>query len=247
MNGDPQSMSAVLVTVGTTSFDDLIRAVCSRAFLVEWARSAGGHDGAESPHLTLQYGNGEHPLSLLPDDVLPAGDGPAPSGVHRDDGSATVELAIDQCLRREVRISWCRFNPSLPDEMARSDAVLCHAGAGTLLEATDASNGRLRRGRGPIRIAAFVNRALMGNHQSELADELERRGHVRVSRDCAGDLATGEGAARFWAGMGGFDPVPFAGGGGDTSPARGGSGVSGFQRIVDRVMGFGSQVDNKTK
>lgn len=239
------SMSTVLVTVGTTSFDDLIGAVCSRPFLVEWARSAGGDDGA-GLRLTLQFGNGAHPLSLLPADVLPAG--AASSGAYPDDGSATAELPVDdRGLRREVRITWCRFDPALPDEMARSDAVLCHAGAGTLLEAADASDGRLRDGRGPIRTAAFVNTALMDNHQSELADELGRRGHVIVSRGCAGDLATVGGAARFWAGMGGFEPVPFAGGGaGGASPGRGGSGVSGFQRIVDRVMGFGSQ-DNKTK
>ena len=244
-------MSTVLVTVGTTSFDGLIGAVCSRPFLVEWARSAGGADGGEELRLTLQYGNGVHPLSLLPVDLLllPAGDGSAPSGIHPDDGSATVELPVDSTLIRKVRISWYRFNPSLPDEMARSDAILCHAGAGTLLEATDASNGRLLDGRGPIRIAAVVNTALMDNHQSELADELERRRHVRVIRDCEGELATGEGAARFWGGMAGFDPVPFAGGGVGPSPPRGGigSGVSGFQEIVDRVMGFGSPDNRKTK
>ena len=241
-------MPTVLVTVGTTSFDGLIGAVCSRPFLVEWARSAGGAGGGEGLlRLTLQYGNGAHPLSLLPVDLLPAGDGSASSGVHPDDGSATFELSVDRRLSRKVRISWYRFNPSLPDEMARSDAILCHAGAGTLLEATDASNGRLLDGRGPIRIAAVVNTALMDNHQSELADELERRGHVRVIRDCEGKLATGEGAARFWGGMAGFDPVPFAGGGVGPSPPRGDSGVSGFQEIVDRVMGFDSPDNRKTK
>ena len=106
---------------------------------------------------------------------------------------------------RSVRVRWYGSRPSLTEDMERADVILCHAGAGTLLEALDVS-GR-RRG-GPGVICAVVNSELMNDHQSELADELERRGHVLVVRSCRRELASDEGAARFWRAAGEFAPVP---------------------------------------
>jgi len=84
----------------------------------------------------------------------------------------------------------------------------------------------------------------MDNHQSELAEELGKRNNIMVTRDCASEWTTENGAAKVWEGIGEFSPVPFLGGGGkDGMDQQGleGNGEyrSGFQRIVDQVMGFG--------
>ena len=77
----------------------------------------------------------------------------------------------------------------------------------------------------------------MNNHQSELAEELEKRKHISVTSDCASEWTTEEEAKQFWNKLGQFQPVPFAGRGGCGSSAqREHDYVSSFQRIVDGVM-----------
>ena len=85
-----------------------------------------------------------------------------------------------------------------------------------------------RRHQHPPIINAVINSSLMNNHQLELAEELEKRSHIRVS--LASEWTTDEEAKQFWIKLGQFQPVLFAG------MERGPNYVSSFQRIVDEVM-----------
>jgi len=114
-------------------------------------------DGTEGSSLdvTIQYGTGRCPLSFLPPSLLGAsvprtsddddgggGDGsgwtvlsiPKMAGAARGDGTS-----IDGRSSHRVLVRWYRFRPTLAAEMERADAILCHAGAGTLLEALEIS------------------------------------------------------------------------------------------------------------
>ena len=55
--------------------------------------------------------------------------------------------------------------------MRAADVVISHAGAGSILEALELGK----------RLVVCVNEELMDNHQAELANALEARGHVVVS------------------------------------------------------------------
>ena len=247
-------MRRVFATVGTTSFDDFVRSLCSRPFLVAMAESSAGARGDEredcwSLDLAIQYGRGTSPRAFLPPSLLldaPAhesDDGagaavlsvPVPRGTTTTGGGrggaagAEAPAGGGTARRREVRLRWYRFRPSLSSEMESADVILTHAGAGTLLEALDIASSAK-----PKVIHAVINSTLMHNHQLELAEELERRGHLRVTRECASEWTAEEGAARFWeTTIGAFSPAPFVGGASE--------GESNFQEAVDSLMGFPPQ------
>ena len=69
------------------------------------------------------------------------------------------------------RVTWFRFAPTITEEMRAADVVISHAGAGSILEALELGK----------RLVVCVNEKLMDNHQAELANALEARGHVVVS------------------------------------------------------------------
>ena len=97
----------------------------------------------------------------------------------------------------------------------------------------------------------------MDNHQSELAEELEIRKHICVTRDCTVEWTTMDGASKFWKDIKQYSPVPFTGGRSRVDAVDSqqghmeGNQVSGFQMIADRVMGFypnrGTEDDNTKK
>ncbi|KAL3923380.1 MAG: hypothetical protein SGILL_001689 [Bacillariaceae sp.] len=60
------------------------------------------------------------------------------------------------------------FRSSLEDDMKRADFILSHAGAGTVMEA-------LRMNKS---LVVVINTDLMNNHQTELADAMDKRGHL---------------------------------------------------------------------
>ena len=92
----------------------------------------------------------------------------------------------------------------------------------------------------------------MDNHQSELADELETRGHITVTRNCVLEWTTEDGANAFWETVG-MRPqhVPFFGGRNKTDDGDEGRGncvneyyVSSLEQIIDRVMGTAEKTTN---
>lgn len=214
--------------------------------------------------LAIQYGKGRSPLSFLPPSFVDAADA---QRTHDSDdesscGSITLSIPIEAQLANSsirgadapgtcngtnnminatqirIRIRWYKFQPSLSTEMQRADIILCHAGAGTLLEALAISNSTQSTAKRKI-INAVINSKLMDNHQSELGEELERRNHIRVTRECTVEWTTEEGATHFWKEIGEFSPVPFSGGrNGDEREGDCNEHVHSFRGIVDRVMGF---------
>lgn len=191
-------------------------------------------DEAETLELVIQYGSGTCPLSFIPPSLTRTS---LDNNCHENNDVGSIILIVPTITNdstqqnHKVHMKWYRFQPSLLQDMERADIILCHAGAGTLLEALAI---RRKQNQPPI-INAVINSTLMNNHQSELAEELEKRKHITVTSDCASEWTTEKEATQFWIKLGQFQPVPFAGRGG-SSAQRDYSYVSSFQRIVDGVM-----------
>lgn len=211
--------------------------VCS---YLSYPPSSSGHgdddlneDEAETLELVIQYGKGTCPLSFIPPSLKRTSE---ENDGHDNDDSGSIVLLVptnnNESMQQyqKLHVKWYRFQPSLLQDMERADVILCHAGAGTLLEALAV---RRKQQQPPI-INAVINSSLMNNHQSELAEELEKRKHIHVTWDCASEWTTEEKAKHFWIKLGQFQPVPFAGSGDCSSSAQ--QGPSSFQRIVDGVM-----------
>jgi UDP-N-acetylglucosamine transferase subunit ALG13 len=201
----------------------------------------------ESVEIVIQYGRGKCPLHFLPAEIRSIwseGDG----DVYNDDeGAIKTSIKIqDQGTTKHgtLLIKWYRFKPSLSADMEWADLLLCHAGAGTLLEALSLTQVSISRttqktSRTAHRIInAVINSELMNNHQTELAEELEKRNHILVTRRVK-EWATISGAQKFWAEVSNFTPTPFVGGSSMSQDKPSSNATaSNFQRIVDRVMGI---------
>jgi beta-1,4-N-acetylglucosaminyltransferase len=87
------------------------------------------------------------------------------------------------------------FKPSLMDDMKSADLVVCHAGAGTLMEALT-----LQR-----KIVTVINTILMDNHQTEVAHALAQYNLVYVVESAAQ-------LSRCWVDIAAFQPSPYQGG-----------------------------------
>ncbi|XP_026868846.1 UDP-N-acetylglucosamine transferase subunit ALG13 homolog isoform X3 [Electrophorus electricus] len=122
-------MKTVFVTVGTTSFDDLIASMTSSE-VVKVLLDRGYTD------LVLQIGRG----SFIPD---------------------------PQCCPG-LRMEAFSFKETISDNIRFADLVISHAGAGSCLEALGAGKPLL----------VVVNDKLMGNHQLELAKQLQADSHL---------------------------------------------------------------------
>mmetsp|Transcript_6045 Transcript_6045/g.18239 ORF Transcript_6045/g.18239 Transcript_6045/m.18239 type:complete len:164 (-) Transcript_6045:932-1423(-) len=87
--------------------------------------------------------------------------------------SVTVQYGMGSYKIREdsgakgVTLAAYNFKPSLDEDMEQADLVISHAGAGSIMEA-------LRRRK---KLIVVVNERLMHNHQAELANEMDARGH----------------------------------------------------------------------
>lgn len=118
---------SVFVTVGSTSFDDLIKTVCSEKVLRVLKNK--GFD-----KVVLQIGRG------------------------------TIVSAVSE----ELEVEWFKYKDSLEDDFKSASLIIGHAGAGTILESLIE--------RKPL-ITVF-NEKLMNNHQSELAEQMEKDGFL---------------------------------------------------------------------
>jgi UDP-N-acetylglucosamine transferase subunit ALG13 len=267
----------VFATVGTTSFNDFVRSLCSLPFLIAMTTYHHHHhhhhpslpdntskscsvDKEPKLELTIQYGTGQCPLKFLPPNILKLSSVPMK---NNDDGSGSIILAIPSSValdetttttttttmyHHRILVRWYRFIPSLVSEMERSDIILCHAGAGTLLEALEiaakssamTTEGLTCKNKKKI-VNAVINSSLMDNHQSELAEELESRGHLLITRDCVSEWTNDDGATKFWNCVGTTKTKPFQLGSrrrADLDHLNTEEYVSGFQTMVDHIMGF---------
>mmetsp|Transcript_4260 Transcript_4260/g.11016 ORF Transcript_4260/g.11016 Transcript_4260/m.11016 type:complete len:192 (+) Transcript_4260:283-858(+) len=100
------------LTVGTTKFDKLVKAIDDKLVLKTLVESG-------YTRLTLQIGHGDY----LPRCIVP-GDG---------------EVEAVHCMgQKRIRVDYFRLSPSLADIMAEADLVISHAGAGSIFEALNA-------------------------------------------------------------------------------------------------------------
>ncbi|KAJ2334193.1 hypothetical protein GGI00_001966 [Coemansia sp. RSA 2681] len=141
-------MSVVYVTVGSTGFDDLVQAVCTRSFLQSLA-------ARRFQRLIVQYGSSEDMFVPPPTEAGTFG-----IQIESFDYTSNTQRFIDQ-----------------------ADLVICHAGTGSILEALHSRKPTI----------VVVNRELMDNHQSEIAQELSRREYVVAAEPSglAGAVASG--------------------------------------------------------
>eukprot|EP00918_Siedleckia_nematoides_P009336 GHVU01020340.1.p1 GENE.GHVU01020340.1~~GHVU01020340.1.p1 ORF type:complete len:208 (+),score=25.09 GHVU01020340.1:252-875(+) len=139
----------IFVTVGSTRFDALVRVVCGKAFL----RDAGclGVD-----LITVQRG-----ASPLPSPE----DGDGLGRYERDcEDDAAAALAEGR-----ARIEVFEFDPTGADRYIQAaDVIVCHAGAGTLLECLNYHK----------RVISVANAQLLDDHQRQLAQTLRVGGYI---------------------------------------------------------------------
>ena len=69
-----------------------------------------------------------------------------------------------------ITMEYFDFAPSLQSYMSRACVILCHAGAGSIMEALSLQKHTI----------VVINNDLMDNHQLELAQALQRRNHIAV-------------------------------------------------------------------
>jgi beta-1,4-N-acetylglucosaminyltransferase len=137
--------------VGTTRFDSLVTVLNAEAeALVEWLLAQG------FSRVLLQIGTGVvEPLRLK-----------QVAQERCDALAAATATAKSSSAAPTLSIEWLRHSPDLLQFISRSDLVISHAGAGSILESL-----RLFR---PLLVV--INTGLMHNHQLEVAQALER-GH----------------------------------------------------------------------
>lgn len=110
------------------------------------------------------------------------------------------------------------FRPSLKDDMESADVVISHAGAGTVMEAL-----RLRK-----KLVVVINTLLMDNHQEELAEAMQERGHLlMVANPELLDMD------ETWESFDSFQPSVLVGG-----------DVEDFPRLLNSFLGFSSTKDD---
>ncbi|KAJ1532447.1 N-acetylglucosaminyldiphosphodolichol N-acetylglucosaminyltransferase catalytic subunit alg13, partial [Cladochytrium tenue] len=154
----------VLVTVGTTRFDDLVAAVASDACLT--ALVAAGvdelvvqHGACELPASLQRRGANGGDLTLNPPHSDHTGHG---TNSHPSDNGWTVPVRGADGRETALRVVAFAYKPSIDEDMAAADLIISHAGSGTVLGALAASKP----------LIAVPNASLMHNHQVELARAL---------------------------------------------------------------------------
>ena len=116
-----------------------------------------------------------------------------------------------------MKVEMYDFKASLREDMIAADFIICHAGAGTVMEALALPTCKEQR-----KIAVVINSQLMDNHQIELAQAMGSRRHLYVLDDPQLLLQS-----ETWTNMNKFQPVP-------KEPGD----AHDFSRILDSFLGF---------
>uniref|UniRef100_A0A2M3ZDC5 UDP-N-acetylglucosamine transferase subunit ALG13 n=1 Tax=Anopheles braziliensis TaxID=58242 RepID=A0A2M3ZDC5_9DIPT len=80
---------------------------------------------------------------------------------------ATPDLPDIQ-KRTKIRLTSYDLKPAIGDDIRQADLVISHAGAGSCIEVLEAGRP----------LVVVVNESLMNNHQTELAERLNRDDHL---------------------------------------------------------------------
>ena len=136
----------VFVTVGSTKFEQLILRMLEKDVLDFLKKNS--YD-----KLVLQIGNGKHEQNGDINDV------------DEVNGSKLF-------FKQNVEINVYRYKSSLREDLERSDLVISHAGAGSIIESLEANKP----------LIVVINESLMNNHQYELAEKMHSEGFLLYSR-----------------------------------------------------------------
>ena len=156
----------IFVTVGTTLFDDLIECVSHVHFLTSIYEIG-------FRRIVIQFGKGIVPSFVNKQSSWPS---------HDDVIQGIFSLPMD----RDKAIEWelYRFKPSLEQDMKDAHLILSHAGAGSIMEGLskcrEANTDLSQDQRCMKKLVCVINDKLMHNHQTELAEALEKRGYLFV-------------------------------------------------------------------
>lgn len=187
------------LTVGTTSFDDLVSEACTQAFC-KTAKEKHGISG-----LLVQLGRGNWPECFVNDS----------SDSHK---TASVREVRKECRVAEglgIEVLGFTFRAGISDLFASAKLVISHAGESmcipvigqgrmdeqlrcradstcSIIAGTGSIFESLRAGRPPL---VVINASLMDNHQLEVAEALQSAKHLR---HCTPSSVT--------AALGAFDP-----------------------------------------
>ncbi|XP_023024335.1 alg13 UDP-N-acetylglucosaminyltransferase subunit [Leptinotarsa decemlineata] len=142
------SKRKVFVTVGTTNFPKLIKAITTKKVIESLLDS--GYDFVQ-----LQTGNNFTDFQLHIELDMAC-------EIRKENSSTIVNLGNKITLKYDI------FFENFQQEISSSDLVISHAGAGTCLEVL----------RNKKNLIVVVNEDLMDNHQTELAEELQNGGYL---------------------------------------------------------------------
>lgn len=153
----------VFVTVGTTQFDDLVSIVLDASFASALAKLSAALN-APSPiaRVLLQIGRGAVDVRGCDSSDV----------IHHADEIAKLDRSGSAVVHRHgLTYEIYRMKASIAEDMRGASMVISHAGAGSIFEA-------LRGVPRPRPLIVVVNAALAGNHQTELAAEMQAGGHL---------------------------------------------------------------------
>eukprot|EP01099_Mayorella_cantabrigiensis_P005196 TRINITY_DN406_c0_g2_i1.p1 TRINITY_DN406_c0_g2~~TRINITY_DN406_c0_g2_i1.p1 ORF type:complete len:221 (-),score=65.70 TRINITY_DN406_c0_g2_i1:147-809(-) len=172
----------ILVTVGTTKFDKLIRIVDNPNFVS--CILALGYN-----HLIIQYGAGSPPKHITSSLSVPTTSlhntqnelepsNPKETSKSDEDGSVWISRSPrikfsapkEKTTLPSFHCSCYAFKPSLQPDLLAADLVISHAGAGSIIETL---KFRPRKN-----LVVVINDELMDNHQIELAQQMENKHHL---------------------------------------------------------------------
>ena len=125
----------ILITVGTTKFQNLLHIVFSKEFIHSLKK-------VDCHKLVIQTGDVDSEALKL--DVIP----------------------------KEIDYTSFRYKNNLIKEIEECDLIICHGGAGTILEA-------LEKGK---KVIAVANPELQDNHQSEFLEALSQQSYIFESK-----------------------------------------------------------------
>jgi UDP-N-acetylglucosamine transferase subunit ALG13 len=200
----------IFVTVGTTLFDDLIESVSDVSFLTSMYE-------LEFRRIVIQFGKGVVPSFVATKAPLSSNNNDA-----RMQGIYTLPSDAQKTLEWEIY----RFKPSLEQDMRDAHWIISHAGAGSIMEGLskcrEVNNHSSQDPRCMKKLICVINDKLMHNHQTELAEALEKRGYLFVLSSPQ-QLVHEDTIHR----MEQFNPIVFHGG-----------DALAFPRLLDSYLGF---------
>jgi beta-1,4-N-acetylglucosaminyltransferase len=148
----------VFITVGTTKFEKLIREIdsleCVKMFVSMGVTSIVcqiGH-GSHVPFCGHGFGNGAA----------------AECGTTQQDDYK--KYLLKSVIGAGISIETFRHKPSIAQYIGEADVIIGHAGVGTIMETVRAEKPLL----------VIVNTDLMDNHQTEVAEEMSKMGHIHM-------------------------------------------------------------------